>query len=328
MSEVPPQPAYEAGSATTAEEFGYNDEADAGEIELYAYGKTSGFTDQEDGPDGNGIEFGAQAGAEREAKKRQSLRRSLAITAAPETPVPQAAAPQEALPDFIEQEKLVADAGRTLIELVPDAAESPATENKTRTAIEHNFYNQLNDVEPSPVARVGDGNPLAFGDDWVVQNAAPPQQQPQAERSTRRRRFSTRRSMSGLLSLSMALQIPEGSQSVEFEYSGNRTAESGIGINVAWQDRDALDLGRIFLMTAVALFFWLMISLSVAGSSDPCRAWNLGATWTHFRRPRRTSRAPGRYLPRLGRGRRVVDCSSCLQLFFVGTIAREIRKRR
>lgn len=293
MSGVPPQAAYEAGSATTAEEFGYHDEADADDIELYAYGKTSGFTDQKDGPDGKGIEFGAQAGAEREVESRQSLRRSLAITAAPEAPVPQAAAPQEALPEFAEMEKHVADAGRTLIELSPEPTDAPAGAEEQRVPIlnkipyysrarrpspqsgvpdetplagdekDELFWQQLDDVEQKAVASVGDKNPMAFGDDWVVQNAAP-EQQPQAERNTRRRRFSTLgRSMSGLLSLSMALQIPEGSQSVEFEYSGNRTAESGIGIDVAWQDRDAIDLGRIFLMTAVALFFWLMISLSV-----------------------------------------------------------------
>lgn len=77
------------------------------------------------------------------------------------------------------------------------------------------------------------------------------------------RTSSLGRSMSGLLSLSMNLQVPRDSQSIEFQYSGNRTAESGVGIDVVWQDRDSMDLGRVFLMTAVALFFWLMLGLSV-----------------------------------------------------------------
>lgn len=168
---------------------------------------------------------------------------------------------------------------------------------KLRDEKEESFWKQLDDVEQAAVARVGDKNPMVFGDDWnevsrrrldrygndmrgiaanefpegtpnwALQNLNPRQQggpAPQAGENALGGRFSTRgRSMSGLLSLTMALQVPEDSQSVEFQYSGNRTAESGIGIDVAWQDRDALDLGRVFLMTAVALFFWLMISLPV-----------------------------------------------------------------
>jgi hypothetical protein len=295
MSGEPPQVAYDVGSATSSEGYGFNDDADVGDIELYAYGKTTGFTDEEDDADGKEIQFGAQAGADGEAKQRLSMRRSLAVTAAPETPAPPAGAPQEALPEFLEQQKLVADAGRVLIEQAPSPADSPASGNKGRDAKKDAFFHQLNEVEQSLPAKVGDAKTNVSGRDWseiasrrlnkndVAQNGQPdatnapehwafqngvPGRQAGPEgrdaENDRRRRFSTLgRTMSGLLSLTMALQVPEDSQSVEFQYAGNRTAESGIGIDVAWQDRDALDLGRTFLMTAVALFFWLMISLSV-----------------------------------------------------------------
>ena len=271
MSGVPPQVAYKAGSTTTAEDFGYND---VGDGEMFVYEEGMGFTDQEDDADGKGIEFGAQAGAEDEAESRQSLRRSLANTAAPETPAPQAALPTE---------PLVADAGRSLIEVSPEPTDAPAGAEEQRVPILNKIPYYSRAQRPSPQSAVTESRTAGengqvdsffnqFGD--PAQEAVPQrmlaQQGVRGERAEAagendyRRRFSgLGRSMSGLLSLSMALQVPEGSQSVEFEYSGNRTAESGIGINVAWQDRDALDLGRIFLMTAVALFFWLMISLSV-----------------------------------------------------------------
>ena len=203
------------------------------------------------------------------------------------------AAPTTALPEFAEGEKLAADAGRVLVELSPEPTSAPAGGEGRRPPIlnripdirrpqtpvpqsaitkrelragndkEESFWSQLNDVESAAVVRVDEENQMDIGGGWVAQNAAP-QRGFQAGNNGRQRRFSTRgRSMSGLLSLTMALQVPQDSQSVEFEYSGNRTAESGIGIDVAWQDRDTLDLGRVFLMTAVALFFWLMINLSV-----------------------------------------------------------------
>lgn len=311
----------EAGS-TTGEGFGFTNDADVGDGEMLAFAEASGFTDQEDGPDGEGIEFDTQAGVKGKTESRQSVRRSLAVTATPESPAPQAA-----LPSVLPTEPLVADAGRVLVELSPDDGKAPpelvtefnrlfkqkrfaeaqviakqikeaapndpvgvnaelrsmfarrhAGNQKAEGEKEGAFWEQLDDVEQGAVVRVGDGKALVFGDEWtriagpiprragmdVAVNGQEVAKAEAAGENNRRLRFSTLgRSMSGLLSLSMALQIPEGSQSVEFEYSGNRTAESGIGINVAWQDRDALDLGRIFLMTAVALFFWLMISLSV-----------------------------------------------------------------
>lgn len=169
------------------------------------------------------------------------------------------------------------------------AKTSPSTQEQK----EHSLSHKLQDAGQTPVARVetetseafdGESNELSAQrigpqdvatnrlsesqpNQWAHQNAMPGQpgaQAGQAGKDVSGRRFSTRgRSMSGLLSLSIALQVPQDSQSVEFQYSGNRTAESGIGIDVAWQDSDALDLGRVFLMTAVALFFWLMINLSV-----------------------------------------------------------------
>lgn len=277
MSGVDSQLAYEAGSATTSEGFGLNDAAEVGDGEM----AFSGFTDQEDDADGNGIQLGDDFVTD-------------GLMDMPEEAPPQQeaapVAPAKALPEFAEEEKLVADTGRALIEVEPEVRSSG--EQRETPVVRRPLG--LRGVEGPRVTErpsrpnASDDESFSFG--VPLQNRvagrgfapnAPPadaaqiaQQQaalkepvnpvPPAGNNERQRRFSTLgRSMSGLLSLSMALQIPEGSQSVEFEYSGNRTAESGIGIDVAWQDRDALDLGRIFLMTAVALFFWLMISLSV-----------------------------------------------------------------
>jgi hypothetical protein len=251
------------------------------------------FSDEEDDGDGKGVRFDTAEMADQQ------------MVATAQTAAPQATLPQEALSEFIENEKMVADAGRVLIEQSPDPADAPAGAEGEKVPIlnripfvgrlqrsvpqavvtgeapvvreknERFFYRQLGDVEQGARSRVdrfgedvaANAQPEAAQNHWALQNAIPQRragQAPQAGENVRRRRFSTLgRSMSGLLSLSMALQVPEDSQSVEFHYAGNRTAEAGIGIDVAWQDRDALDLGRGFLMTAVALFFWLMISLSV-----------------------------------------------------------------
>jgi hypothetical protein len=166
------------------------------------------------------------------------------------------------------------------------AKTSPGSQEQKKDSLSH----QLQDAGQTPVAQVeaetaesmdGDRNELSAQkfepqdvatnrlsesqpNQLALQNAMPGQPGEQGGKDASGRRPSRRgRSMSGLLSLSVALQIPQDSQSVEFRYAGNRTAESGIGIDVAWQDRDALDLGRVFLMTAVALFFWLMINLSI-----------------------------------------------------------------
>ncbi len=233
ISDVDSQVAYDVVSATTSEEFGFNDrEYDA---------------------NGEGMMLGAMPELPDEMSSELAAQRSLTVADQPFTPVTEPAAPQAALPELQKKEKQIAAAERALTESDSDDRTAPAaaaanavaaTENEKETS----FFRQLDD-HPQQMLALQNGR----GEQAEV-----------ARRSDERRRFSTLgRSMSGLLSLTMALQIPEDSESVEFEYSGNRTAESGIGINVAWQDRDALDLGRTFLMTAVALFFWLMISLSV-----------------------------------------------------------------
>ncbi|MDA0919095.1 MAG: hypothetical protein O2945_08495 [Planctomycetota bacterium] len=230
MSGVDSQMAYEAGSATTSVEFGFNDrEYDA---------------------KGDGMMLGDMAELTDEMSSELSAQRSIAVADQPTAPVAESASPQAALPEL---QKQVAAAGRAMFESSPADKEAPAAAaandvDTTKNEKETSFWRQLDD-HPQQMLALQNGR----GEQAEV-----------SRRSDERRGVSTLgRTMSGLLSLSMALQIPEDSQSVEFEYSGNRTAESGIGINVAWQDRDALDLGRTFLMTAVALFFWLMLSLSV-----------------------------------------------------------------
>jgi len=262
----------EAGSASTAEGFGFNDE--------------------EDDADGKGIQLGGMTGEANKNDEYLPIESLVAdagrvlIELNPE-PTDAPAGGEKSQP-----QRSVATLNRTPeIEILSPAKPAAVAESspRTREQKEHSFFHQLKDVDQTPVARIGSDNPQAFGEDWnelpaqklgrqdvaanglpesspqwAFQNANPGQQGIHAGNDASGKRFSTRgRSMSGLLSLTMALQVPEDSQSVEFQYSGNRTAESGIGIDVAWQDRDALDLGRVFLMTAVALFFWLMINLSV-----------------------------------------------------------------
>ncbi len=66
----------------------------------------------------------------------------------------------------------------------------------------------------------------------------------------------------GLLSLSLALEIPQGSQSKQFHYAGNRDASQGIGLDVQWQDVAGGDASRLALVSAIALLSWLMIRIS------------------------------------------------------------------
>ena len=281
-SRIAPQAVYEAGSATTAEGFGYNDDADEGDGKIIEYVDLARKNDLSTGSDETPMEESLVADAGR-----------VLIELEPEpTDAPAGAEkgePQRSVPilnkiPYAQRPQLPSAAAKTSQSRVDQKEKS--------------FWQQLDGVEQGAKVRVGDKNPMVFNNDWqslsrrrpglagddvaangqpeaaptnwALQNAIPGQQlaqQIQERTSTLASTFSglsnRGRSMSGLLSLTMALQIPEDSQSVEFQYSGNRTAESGIGIDVAWQDRDALDLGRVFLMTAVALFFWLMISLSV-----------------------------------------------------------------
>lgn len=216
------------------------------------------------------------------------------------------AAPAAAVPEFAEMEKLVADAGRVLVELEPEARKSgeqkqtpvmrrslalpniegprvaeptsrPSSAVDSQSSAKEEYRDSVFTMPlPNRVAGRGFAPNLPSTDaPQIAQQQSAPQQQLAQDLRERTSSLDSTfsgmasgqsnsgRSMSGLLSLTMALQVPQDSQSIEFEYSGNRTAESGIGIDVAWQDRDTLDLGRVFLMTAVALFFWLMINLSV-----------------------------------------------------------------
>lgn len=66
----------------------------------------------------------------------------------------------------------------------------------------------------------------------------------------------------GLLSLSLALEIPHGSQSKQFHYAGNREASAGVGLDVQWQDVAGGDANRLALVSVIALLAWLGIRLS------------------------------------------------------------------
>ncbi|NQV26404.1 MAG: hypothetical protein HQ518_18775 [Rhodopirellula sp.] len=239
---------FVADSRITPRESAYLSDSVTAEAEPY-------FADE--AMDGAGFAFNSVVDMPTEAMAKAET----AATAQPAAP--QAAVARQSSPEAMKDEKPGADAGRGLIESQPEPASQPVAADKSRElsfgvpVVQNRTAGQEIAANAQP-----EGAPQ-----WALQNMIPGQQgeqAPQAEANDRRRRFATfGRSMSGLLSLSMALQIPEDSQAVEFHYSGNRTAEAGVGIDVAWQDRDAVDLGRMFLMTAVALFFWLMIGLSV-----------------------------------------------------------------
>ncbi len=207
------------------------------------------------------IEFAAESEEAPAGGEQSKLERSVPIMnriqAIPRLPKPSTVA--KTSPGSQEQKK------DSLSHQLQDAGQTPVAQVEAETA--ESMDGDRNELsaqkfEPQDVAtnRLSESQPNQL----ALQNAMPGQPGEQAGQDVSGRQFSKRgRSMSGLLSLSIALQVPQDSQSVEFRYAGNRTAESGIGIDVAWQDRDALDLGRVSLMTAVALFFWLMINLSI-----------------------------------------------------------------
>lgn len=277
-SRISPKVAYDVGSATSAEGLGFNDDTDEGDGQVIEHVDLSRKNDQAAVIDEIPMESSGEGGGGR------------VLNEVARDPFDAVAGSEKSKP-----QRAVSGLDKNALERRP--ASPSVVAKKSSSAREHkesSFYNQLAEVEQAPMVPDGDKNPIvpdgreeesrrrprlagqnvaangqpeAAPNHWALQNVIPGQQgmpAPQAGINDQRRRFTTRgRSMSGLLSLTMALQVPEESQSVEFQYSGNRTAESGIGIDVAWQDRDALDLGRVFLMIAVALFFWLMISLSV-----------------------------------------------------------------
>ena len=88
---------------------------------------------------------------------------------------------------------------------------------------------------------------------------------PQWDELTVRRRFrsNVQRDKGGLLSLSLDLEVPDDSRSIELQYAGTRDAVDGVGLRLHWQDRQAGELGRVFLMLAVALVLWLMLGASL-----------------------------------------------------------------
>ncbi len=88
---------------------------------------------------------------------------------------------------------------------------------------------------------------------------------PQSNELTVRRRFRSNvlRDKGGLLSLSLDLEVPDDSRSIELQYAGTRDAVDGVGLRLHWQDRQAGELGRVFLMLAVALVLWLMLGASL-----------------------------------------------------------------
>lgn len=64
------------------------------------------------------------------------------------------------------------------------------------------------------------------------------------------------------LSLAFGLQIPDGSNSRDFRYTGNRTAASDIALRVSWHNGSAAELARLFLIAAVTLLLWLTLTAS------------------------------------------------------------------
>ncbi|MDA1164426.1 MAG: hypothetical protein O3B13_15135 [Planctomycetota bacterium] len=244
-------------SAAVTSELGFNELYDGAEGEELAKAG-SGFNRDADIVDGRIHEYfdsGGMNGPPTVSNDEQSM------PARPSEPAP-AAATTASAPQMPERQMALPNApvteNRVSRESESDSFGRLFTQNRPESDRREYVYRQPGEASqaapetgrPQRAAQPGRGDQLLAGAGLI-----------DAERGDRR--FSNRGlAMSGLLSLSMKLQVPQDSHVVEFSYSGNRTAESGVGLNVAWQDRDAIDLGRAFLMIAVALFFWLMISLS------------------------------------------------------------------
>lgn len=79
------------------------------------------------------------------------------------------------------------------------------------------------------------------------------------EETTKRR---PARDKSGLLSLSLNLEVPANSVSKEFFYYGHQPVSSGIGLDLNWQDRKGGDAWRWFLVTGLAMAAWLALKLA------------------------------------------------------------------
>jgi len=116
------------------------------------------------------------------------------------------------------------------------------------------FYDQLWEVEQRELAEIRGQERVgaaAAGEQWN-------------ELTVRRRfRSNVQRDKGGLLSLSLDLEVPEDSRSIELQYAGTRDSLDGVGLRLHWQDRQTGELGRVFLMLAVALVLWLMLGASL-----------------------------------------------------------------
>jgi hypothetical protein len=245
----------ESGDLSGGTDLAYNDQADDGDGEAAQFGEH--FNEDADASDGRIVEYeAAEAGSGSEGGEAEEFKATLFgrtsrmtnESGAPtlETAIPQAAAMQEAAP-----QATLADAQRVAGRPVDGGA------------MRDELRSQLAAKRPEYAKDIYFDQPKRNFAFQNVPGQAVAQGGNEAANDRRPRSSMLGRSMSGLLSLSMTLQVPEDSQSVEFRYSGNRTAEAGVGIDVAWQDRDTLDSGRVFLMIAVALFLWLMLGLSV-----------------------------------------------------------------
>ncbi len=77
---------------------------------------------------------------------------------------------------------------------------------------------------------------------------------------------STRRTSggkeSGLLSLSLSLEVPLNSATKDFSYYGHQPVDSGIGLDLHWQDRKGGDAWRWCLVTGLAMAAWLTIKVA------------------------------------------------------------------
>ena len=110
---------------------------------------------------------------------------------------------------------------------------------------------QLRDFEGAMVAQTTEDESLPFGTEWQELTAR------------RRGRSAVQRDKGGLLSLSLNLEVPGDSRTIELQYAGTRDSLDGVGLRLHWQDRQAGELGRVFLMLAVALVLWLMLGASL-----------------------------------------------------------------
>lgn len=220
--------------------------------------------------------------SEERSERKSRLARSPEQTAT----APQVAAARPELPNAPPTDRFSKPRSKQLPSVVSEPASQPVAGRQSGQQVEkeESFFNQMDDAEGEVLA---EQMPVA---QWGLNNAPDGGRNLGAANGRQGRRFATLgRSMSGLLSLSMNLQVPQDSQSVEFHYSGNRTAESEVGIDVVWQDADSVDLGRVFLMTAVTLFFWLMVGLSlrtraimaVLGIAVPLSLISVAPAWAH-----------------------------------------------